>query len=114
MKIDKTLEDLEDLVVTELNKITKKGELTPAELKNATDAVCLLEKITNIQNGSNSYSERSFSYPNTRMTRNSYSRNYSGHSIQDRMIDRLEHMMDEATSQYEKDAIAEWIEKLRM
>ena len=114
MKLDKTLEDLQDLVITELNKITKKGELTPAELKNATDAVCLLEKIVDIQNDSGSYSERSYSYPNTRSMRHSYTRNYSGHSIQDRMVDRLEHMMDESTSQYEKDVIAEWIEKLKM
>ena len=37
---------------------------------------------------------------------------YSGHSIQDRMIDRLERMMSEADSPYEKQVIEKWIHRL--
>lgn len=122
MKLDKTLEELEDLVIVELNKIIKKGDLTAVELKNATDAVCLLEKIANIQNGGESpnYSERTVSMhyggyrnPMTSRYTNSYNRGYSGHSIQDRMVDKLERMMDEANSEYERNTIAEWIERLK-
>lgn len=122
MKLDKTLEELEDLVIVELNKIIKKGDLTAVELKNATDAVCLLEKIANIQNGGENpnYSERTVSMhyggyrnPMTGRYTNSYNRGYSGHSIQDRMVDKLEHMMDEANSEYERNTIAEWIERLK-
>lgn len=122
MKLDKTLEELEDLVIVELNKIIKKGDLTAVELKNATDAVCLLEKIANIQNGGESpnYSERTVSMhyggyrnPMTGRYTNSYNRGYSGHSIQDRMVDKLERMMDEANSEYERNTIAEWIERLK-
>ena len=40
-------------------------------------------------------------------------RGYSGHSIKDRMVDRLESMMDEAHSDYERQAIAEWIAKIQ-
>lgn len=39
-------------------------------------------------------------------------RGYSGHSINDRIIDRLEHMMDEADSDYERQTIAKYIDKL--
>lgn len=122
MKLDKTLEELEELVNNELSKIVKKGDLTPTELKNATDALCLLEKIRDIQNGGENpnYSERTVSMhyggyrnPMTGRYTNIYNRGYSGHSIQDRMVDKLEHMMDEATSEYERNTIAEWIERLK-
>lgn len=129
MKLEKVLEELEDLIATELSKIVKKGELNPTELKNANDAMCLMdkvydvyEKMGNLQNGGENpnYSERTVSMhyggyrnPMTGRHTNIYNRGYSGHSIQDRMVDKLEHMMDEATSQYEKDTIAEWIEKLK-
>lgn len=129
MELQKVLKELEDLVATELNKIVKKGELNPAELKNASDAMCLMEKVYEvyekmgtIQNGGENlrYPERSISMhyggyrnPITGRYTNSYNQWYSGHSIQDRMVDKLEHMMDEASSQYERDTIAEWIEKLK-
>lgn len=38
---------------------------------------------------------------------------YSGHSIQDRMVDRLERMMDEAQSEHERQTVREWINRLR-
>lgn len=38
---------------------------------------------------------------------------YSSHSVKDRMIDRLERMMDEAGSEYERKEIMEEISRLR-
>ena len=38
---------------------------------------------------------------------------YSGHSIQDRMIDQLERMMDSAQSENERQTVREWINRLR-
>ena len=38
---------------------------------------------------------------------------YSGHSIQDRMIDRLERMADEAQTDNERKTVHEWIQRLR-
>lgn len=38
---------------------------------------------------------------------------YSGHSINDRMVDQLERMMDEAQNDYEREQVQGWIEKLR-
>lgn len=40
-------------------------------------------------------------------------RGYSGHSIQDRMIACLEKMMDETDSEYERQTVARYIEKLK-
>ena len=37
---------------------------------------------------------------------------YSGHSIRDRMIDKLEQMMDSAKSEHERRTIEEWINRL--
>ena len=44
---------------------------------------------------------------------NSMSRDYSGHSIQDRMVDRLERMIDEAQSEHERQTVKDWINRLR-
>lgn len=37
---------------------------------------------------------------------------YSGHSVKDRMVARLEGMMDEANSDYEKKQISDWISRI--
>ena len=44
----------------------------------------------------------------------SYDMHYSSHSIDDRMIDALERMMGEATSDYERQRIQEKINQMRM
>ncbi len=129
MEIEKVLENLEDSISTELEKMVKKGDLTPTEVQNATDAVCLLEKIRKF-NGEfddeeDEYSERSDSPASYR--RGSYARGRgrryanryehyehgeSRHSINDRIIDRLERMMDDAGSEYERGILAGWIAKV--
>ena len=38
---------------------------------------------------------------------------YSGHSIQDRMVDKLERMIDEAQTENERKTVREWIQRLR-
>ncbi len=37
---------------------------------------------------------------------------YSGHSIRDRMIDKLERMYDEAQTEHERQVVDEWIRRL--
>ncbi len=118
-ELEKVLDDLEDLVCNELKKISKKPELSPAELKNATDAMCLLIKMEELQNGTNygdeEYAESRGSYSRSRNARTGrYMSNYSGHSIEDRIVDNLEHMMDEANSDYERSVIHRWISKVRV
>ncbi len=120
-ELEKVLEDLEDLVCAELKKISKKPELTPTELKNATDAMCLLIKMDELQNGGelgDEFSESRGSYSRSRSPRTgrymSNNRGYSGHSIEDRIVDNLEHMMDDAGSEYERNVLHKWISKVRV
>ena len=54
------------------------------------------------------------SYNDSGYSNRNYDRGKSGHSIKDRMIDRLERMMDEAGSDYERGEIGKWIERLEV
>lgn len=47
------------------------------------------------------------------MNSRKYDGGYSGHSVNDRMIDSLERMMDQADSEYEREKIRKEIEHLR-
>ena len=129
--MDNTLRELQEVLEKELKKISNKNDITPAELENATKAVCLLEKIKMLEkfdadeysdNGDNWYSENSYrpgrSMVTGRFTSRDYdprmhSRNgYSGHSIKDRMISKLEEMFDEAKTDHERQTVNEWITRL--
>lgn len=121
MELEKVLDRLEETVTTELEKLAKKPELNPADLKAATDALCFIEKIQKVQNGmdEDEYSEsydRHGSYRRGRSMRTgryvSNSDGYSRHSIHDRIVDKLERMMDEAGSDYERNVLAGWIAKV--
>lgn len=120
MELEKVLENLEDSVSSELEKLAKKGELNPAEIKNATDALCLLAKIKMVEDGDYSdeeYSETDHAYRGSYARGRSYrSRRYSNgssrHSINDRIVDQLERMMDSAGSEYERNVLSGWIAKV--
>lgn len=138
----KTMETLKDHVLREIEKINAKSDMTPTELKNSMDAVCLLEKIGRIEYMEDYYEDdeeedegqsghyayrRGNSYGMMRGGRSyrngrsghyddhSYNRDYgrSGHSIEDRMIDKLQRMVDEADSDYERQTIMDYINKIR-
>ena len=124
--MNRTLMDLNDMVDEELKKIIKKGDLTPTELEVAMKAVCLMEKIQNLESPdylegyTEGYSMRGY-YDETGMsmargrspvTGRYISRGYSGHSIKDRMIARLEGMYDEAQSDHERQVVDSWIKKI--
>ena len=135
------LQKLTEIVEKELDQLTSKGSLTPTELDSAKKSVDLLAKIEEYsmmceESSMPGYSERSrfngmraYAYPpevyspmhyesqnssygsgNWNATMNG---RYSGHSIKDRMIDRLERMMDDASSEYERKEIRNEIARLR-
>lgn len=120
MELEKVLERLEETVTSELEKLVKKPELNPAEIKAATDALCLMEKIQKVQNGMEDGHSESYhsdgSYARGRSMRTgrfvSNSNGYSRHSIHDRIVSNLEKMMDSASSDYERDVIYSWIAKV--
>lgn len=135
MDMYETLDKFEELILKELDKIIKKGDLTPTELSNGKEAICALKEIHEIYNSDKEdmgeeYSERGYyisptsyrdegtSMSNARGRRSSnrassYNRGYSRHSMKDRMVAKLERMMDEAESDYERQEIREEIEHLR-
>lgn len=126
MENNHVLNSLKESVESELRKIIKKDDMTPAELDSATKAVCLLEKIKMME--SDEYmdeSGRSYGpYHDTPYRRGRYmsrdphmpryydDNGYSGHSIKDRMVARLEEMMGEAKSEYERKTVEDWINRL--
>lgn len=139
---DKVLESAEDMVIEEIRKVVRKGEIQPNEWDNFKNAMCILTDISKIkhyqtQDGdidySSEYSGRMYPMthvygiePHGHMTA-SYERGrspitgryisrgdgYSGHSINDRMIDKLERMYDEAQTQHEKDVVNMWINQIK-
>ena len=166
--MDKTMEHLKETLEDEIKKITKKGDITPAELESVQKAVCTIEMIEKMERGGQSegmmtdgYSGRNMSYRHMpaygsygdeygdhsgrryyhdsyghdeyyhgdsyRRGRSpvtgryisrgedhmSYHDGYSGHSITDRMVARLEDMMDEARTEHEKQTVSQWIDRLR-
>lgn len=117
--MEKLYSDLKEMVEDEIRRVVKKNDITPAELENLTKAVCLIEKLKMMENGgysqtgynnegmSNMYRNRSY-----RSDMDSYDRGYSGHSIRDRMIAKLESMYDEAKTDHERQTVDEWINRL--
>lgn len=137
-----TLEALKQLLEKETKKVVDKGALTPTEVESLTKAMCLYQMVeerlmleTGYAGFNDSYSSRYYRdemqmpdpyYSNTgasyRRGRNPMngqfvSRDYmngrSGHSINDRMIAKLEEMVDQASNEYERQQILRQIEKMR-
>lgn len=137
--MEKVLTDLKHLLEEELRKIVDKNDISPTELENATKAVCLMQKVQELEEWPSEeemdeYYSRRGSYHgnsyrrgrdydtgryvsrNDGRTPNSYRHmdDMSHHSIKDRMIASLENMMDEAGSEYEQNQIHEWITRMEM
>lgn len=133
----KVYSDLIDIVEAELKKLVKKGELNASETSAAKDAVsCILKsmELKDKKEMEEELAQRGYSYgddpyrrweilsyggrnmPRMSMAsrRDDMSRGYSHHSIKDRAISRLETMMDEAGSEYEREKVREFIRRLEM
>lgn len=132
----KTLEHTKEVIKDELKKLIKKGELTPAEMDTVFKAVDSIKDICemchedpdgNYSMGAHMY-DPNWEYSGTARSpvtgryisggmphgnmRVSYGDNYSGHSIKDRMVARLEPMYDEAKSDYERQLITNTINRI--
>lgn len=147
--LDKAIDSLEDVI----KGITRKENISPAELEHLSKSICTIERIKNIQRENDDggeYSENSYRRGRSRVTgryvsrdgnsngyhdgsnnsnrgyydgssRGNYENNssryydssgYSGHSIKDRMIARLEEMYDDAQNEHERQVVQEWIDRL--
>lgn len=139
--MNETIYKFKNLLNNEIDKISAKNDISPSELCNMEKAFCILEKISLIEamdkydyEGGNSFtrgrssitgrymsrdndpyfsrSNDAYMYPNT-THHQSYNGGYSGHSVKDRMIAQLEHMMDSTDSEYEKQTIADQIHEIK-
>lgn len=127
-KLMSTVEDTKEVVLSELQKFNAKKDVAPNEWDNFHKAVDILEKCMKIchmdkENDYMEYEERtgymhhipdeSYNYRPMHRTGSRYRMSRTGHSINDRMIDRLERMYEEAQSDHERDVIGSWIDRIR-
>lgn len=120
---------LKDNVEDALKKIVAKGaDITPTELDVATKAVCLIDKIRNLEEDEGysehgmrhmepyGYSGNRMIYPMPPMSYDAYMDNvsrtgdgYSGHDFKRRMLDVLDRMRGEAHNEHEHRMVEDWI-----
>lgn len=122
---------LYELLDQQIEKVVAKNDITPNELESMYKSICVMEKvekmITEPEYGDSGYSGYSHDYYDASymrgrspMTGRYVSRDgsmrgmngRSGHSIHDRAISKLEHMMDETNSAYERNEISKMIREL--
>ena len=141
--MDKVMYDLKDLLKKEIQKVVDKHDITPSEMESVYKATCTMEKICKMEHMENEkYHEDSsnkrfyMAYDNDMSNRvmrgpdgrfmsshdypyhhdpamMSYEHDRSNHSIKDRMIDKFERMMDDASTDYERQELQNWIMKIR-
>ena len=119
-----------EILYNNLRKINDKKDITPQELDNVKDIATVMAKMSEVEAMNSgdftSYynldSEMNMSraphyrvhMSNSRGRDHNTGRYISLHSIDDRMIANLENMMDNAGSDYERQRINDWINKIRM
>lgn len=125
-----TMTRLYELLEDEIQKIVSKNDITPAELERIEKAVCVMHKLEEMSGMDDGYSntgsyDSSFYSMSGRRGRSPMTGRYisrdgrsmrsngnSGHSIKDRAISRIEQMMDEAGSEYEREELSSIIRSI--
>ena len=124
-----TLQMAIDTIEDVIKDITSKKDINPAQLEHLSKAVCIIEKLKSMQQQENEYRRGRSRYMNSnnyydgnsgrnyRDSGNSSRRyndanGYSGHSIKDKMIAKLEEMFDDAQSNHEKQVVQDWLDRL--
>jgi hypothetical protein len=125
--MEETIRKLKSMAEDEFKDIINKGHMNPMDVDMSTRLLCLIEKADLVMEeegySSRRRSMRSSMYPHDSYSdgRDSYAygdnsyrddRNYSTHSIKDRMVDKLEQMMSEAKTDHEKDIVNKWIDRI--
>lgn len=122
MDNNKIIENTREALEEHIKLIIRKGgNMSPPDIDFLTKDICALEALKRIENYDNpvplesSYSRGHSMNSNSTRYYDGASRHngYSGHSIQDRMIDCLEHMIDDAQTDYERQTVKEWISRLK-
>ena len=131
----KALEQLKELLEEEIRKVTKKGDITPAEVEAMYKVVDIIKDIDTIEameeygeDNDGEYSRRGYSSRMSYMDGGSYrrgrgmngryvsrDRSYRGYSMEesrDAMMAKLEEAMNEATTEHERQAIMACMDKI--
>lgn len=121
-KLTRTVEELIETGMKAVDELNKKGNFTPADIKNGTDALCMFYKGLTVLCKIDEYNElqdeesmdQGFSdRASGRRGRNSMTGRFtSRHSLVDRMVHQLEELYDGA-GPHEEQVIDEVIRKLR-
>ena len=117
--------DVKELLHKEISKIVEKGSLTPQELDNLYKAIDVLKdicEISSMEGDNGGYSERGYSMwgPNhdryydihAYRNRDSMGR-YSQTDAKEHMVNSLYSMMGDATSEAERGALQDCINRLK-
>lgn len=100
----------------EIQKVTSKNDITPTELDSMTKALCLLEHIQSYREGGYSGYVYDPNQPvmggRSYAPRGHYSIRYSGHSLKDRMVAKLEEMYDDVKNDHERQMLDTWVRRL--
>ena len=131
-KLQQTLQMAIETIEDVIKDITSKKDISPAQLEHLSKSVCIIEKLKSMQQQENEYSENSYRRGRSRTSGRYMSRDnsndyrdsgnssrryydssgYSGHSLKDRMIAKLEEMFDDAQSKHEEQYLQQWIDRL--
>ena len=131
-KLNQTLQMARETIEDVIKDITSKKDISPAQLEHLSKSVCIIEKLKSLEQQENDFSENSYRRGRSRTTGRYMSRDnsqgyydggnssrryndshgYSGHSLKDRMIAKLEEMLDETKSPHEEQFINQWIDRL--
>ena len=129
--LNEILQNAREAVEDVIKDITSKKDVSPARLEVLMKSLCALDTINSMKQKDKEYSENSYRRGRSRTTGRYMSRDnsnnyydgnssrryndssgYSGHSMKDRMIAKLEEMFDEAQSKHEEQFIQDWIDRL--
>lgn len=126
--MNKSLDRLKRILDKEIDKVTDKGEIAPAEIKPLGDIVDIYKDIETIcameeyGDDDESYSMSNRGYSSRRMSRYAYDEmpdyygrsrdNYSRHSEKEEMIEKLERKLRNAKTEEERRYITECIDTL--
>lgn len=125
------LNKLKDIIFKDIRSVNTRGVIAPNELEPLYKMVCMLEKMDKTEKIQNDLEEYSGRRSMSGMMRGSYSRDhqnrttgvggagsmpyydtdhmYSGHSIHDRIIDKIESLLPETNNEYERQIVNEYI-----
>ena len=129
--LNEILQNAREAVEDVIKDITSKKDVSPARLEVLMKSLCALDTINSMKQKDKEYSENSYRRGRSRTTGRYMSRDnsnnyydgnssrryndssgYSGHSMKDRMIAKLEEMFDEVNSPHEEKFIQDWIDRL--